>query len=222
MHHRPVNLRLLGELGFRVASSLPVRREDGQSQLRPVEEILARALALRTVCLWVATDESVVPSAMILEGIRSHALNDYFSETEREILRLSRKHAQEEHVGTVGWRLENIWPLAWLLGFEPKPDLSGMFDDSRIPDLLSYFPKVDESRASFLAARRPKSVTEVDGLEDLFYCAHNAVRSAQLGHDTVPKDFDVRTDGRAVYERRHALTWALSPGVAWDEVDLST
>lgn len=52
--------------------------------------------------------------------------------------------------------------------------------------------------------------------KDLFYCAHNAVRSAQLGHDTVPPGFHAVVDGGVVHERRHALTWALSLGVAWE------
>lgn len=68
----------------------------------------------------------------------------------------------------------------------------------------------------------PRKDAEVDALEDLFYCAHNAVRSAQLGHDTVPPGFHAVVDGGVVHERRHALPWALSLGVAWDDTDLST
>ncbi|MDX2015500.1 MAG: DUF4272 domain-containing protein [Myxococcaceae bacterium] len=70
------------------------------------------------------------------------------------------------------------------------------------------------------AAARPLS--DLIQLEDLFYCAHNDVRSAQLGYATVPAAFHPVFDGGVVHERRHALTWALSPGVPWDETDLST
>ena len=59
-------------------------------------------------------------------------------------------------------------------------------------------------------------------MEDLFYCAHNAVRSAQNGGETVPSGYDPVEEGGGVHERRHALTWCLSPGVKWDETDLST
>ena len=63
-------------------------------------------------------------------------------------------------------------------------------------------------------------------MEDLFYCVHNAVRSAQLAmHEEnddavgiVPEGFDPIANGGVIHERRHALTWALSPGVDWDEV----
>lgn len=29
-------------------------------------------------------------------------------------------------------------------------------------------------------------------------------------------------DGGAIHERRHALTWAISDGVSWDDTDLTT
>ena len=63
---------------------------------------------------------------------------------------------------------------------------------------------------------------EVHNLEDLFYCAHNAVRSAQQGSETAPPEFDPIVNGGCIHERRHALTWVLSPGVEWDDTDLST
>ena len=60
-------------------------------------------------------------------------------------------------------------------------------------------------------------------MEDLFYCAHNAVRTAQMGGKAaVPEGFHPVRDGGAIHERRHSLTWALSPGVEWEETDLST
>jgi hypothetical protein len=39
---------------------------------------------------------------------------------------------------------------------------------------------------------------------------------------TVPADFDPIANGGVIHERRHALTWALAPGVSWDDIDLST
>ncbi len=56
----------------------------------------------------------------------------------------------------------------------------------------------------------------------LFYCLHNAVRSAQCGDDTVPPGFDPIGNGGVVHERRHSLTWMLSKGIEWDDTDLST
>lgn len=58
--------------------------------------------------------------------------------------------------------------------------------------------------------------------EDLFYCLHNAVRSAQLGRKTVPLNFDPIMNGGVIHERRHSLTWMVSKDIDWDETDLST
>jgi hypothetical protein len=48
---------------------------------------------------------------------------------------------------------------------------------------------------------------------------HNAVRSAQLGEDTVPEGFHPIANGGVIHERRHALTWAISPGVSWEKTE---
>ena len=88
--------------------------------------------------------------------------------------------------------------------------------------LFDFLPGHDASVSDLVARAQPRSFQEVLELEDLFYCAHNAVRSAQLGRATVPDDFDPISDGGCVHERRHALTWLLSPGVDWDDTDLGT
>ena len=68
-----------------------------------------------------------------------------------------------------------------------------------------------------------KICADIIALEDLFYCAHNAVRSAQTGEaGTVPSGFHPVNNGGVVHERRHGLTWLISAGVAWDDTDLST
>ena len=112
-----------------------------------------------------------------------------------------------------------------ILGFDPPPDpMSGQVPNevSRAV-VLDFLPGLDASVDDLLHAARPRAGEAVVELEDVFYCAHNAVRSAQTGSTTaVPRDFHPVRDGGAIHERRHALTWAISPGVAWEETDLST
>ncbi len=68
-----------------------------------------------------------------------------------------------------------------------------------------------------------RPLREVAQLEDIFYCAHNAVRSAQLGRiEAVPNGFHPVTNGGVVHEKRHSLTWIFSPNVKWNDTDLST
>jgi Domain of unknown function (DUF4272) len=118
-----------------------------------------------------------------------------------------------------------MWALAWVLGFHPPPDpVSGQVSDEISRAIvLDFLPGLDASVDDLLERARPRTQEQVVELEDVFYCAHNAVRSAQTGSTTaVPKDFHPVRDGGAIHERRHSLTWAISPGVKWEETDLST
>ncbi len=196
---RQENLTALKKLGFKVAKSLPTKREN--HGLRPTKEIAARFRALRALFLWVASEEP-----MKRPDVRRALTTE-----ERRVYALSRAKARG-YVDTIGWRLENMWPLAWILGFEQRPPVSGaMIEDATIHALLWEF-EPHEARAE----------RDVLDLEDLFYCAHNAARSAQLGGRTVPVGFDPIAGTGVIHERRHALTWATSPGVKWDDTDLST
>ena len=219
---REKNLATLKRAGFRVAASLPTVRHDGPVRLRPAAEIVGRVAALKALFLWTAAPEENVPTVKLEAFVKRDKLRDHLAAEELEILDLPRAEANEQHADGIGWRLENMWPLAWILGFDPAPPIGGMIDGERINALLQFLPRMDTPLAEFVKSHSPRPVAEVDALEDLFYCAHNAVRSAQLGGDTVPKDFHPVADGGVVHERRQALTWALSPGVDWDDTDVST
>ena len=223
MSLREENLRTLRTRGFRVAASLPSEFQETKPSLRPVEEIAKRALALLSTGEWVCARESQISSARILARIESFGLDEFLCTEDRSILGTPRAEAHEAHIGTIGWCLENVWSLAWVLGFEQQPSLQGMISDETVAELLRFFfAGNDKTLQNFLARIVPRNIHEIRAREDLFYCAHNAARSAQLGENTVPPDFDPISDGGVVHERRHALTWALSPGVAWEDTDLST
>jgi hypothetical protein len=127
-------------------------------------------------------------------------------------------------VDTIGWKLENMWALAWVLGFDPAPTLeAAQIHDEIIGKLFREFlPGLDQSIADLLAKSAPRQAADVVEMEYRFYCAHNAVRSAQLGRKTVPKGFHPVIHGGAIHERRHSLSWCLAPEVAWEDTDLST
>jgi hypothetical protein len=220
---RQENLARLTTLGFTVAPGLPTARSDKPVRLRPLSEVATRLQTLAAVYFWAGVPERMVKDH-VLEGAMLHGrLMDQAMNDDIEILDLTRAEAARKHGNTVGWRLENMWALAWVLGFERAPSLDGQIDDDTRRALLEFvrFPK--ELPAALLKRAKPRSVEEVDRMEDLFYCAHNAVRTAQLGDKTaVPAGFHPVRDGGAIHERRHSLTWVLSPGVEWDETDLST
>ncbi len=215
------NLSKLKILGFQVANNLPLWTK---TTLRPVKEIAVRLMALDAVYTWAYAIEEKASSERLRAYANRNGLFDAMTEEDREVFQMPRTQAQRDFGETVGWCLENTWPLAWALGFGSEPLLSSELIPDAIANslIMQFMPKLDATLEDFLDKAQLREAAKVVALHDLYYCAHNAVRSAQLGRDTVPAKFDVLVGGRMVQERRHALTWILSPGVAWDDADLST
>jgi len=214
----------LAEHGFRCARWLPLHRNAiREDRLRPLEEMAGRLFALNALFLWVVAGEENASSARLFAFVDRNGLRSHLTEEENAILALARDAARREHADTIGWRLENMWPLAWILGFDPAPPFfEGQIPQEVVERMIDEFlPNFDGVLADFGSAKC-RAASEVGELEDLYYCAHNAVRSAQLGEETVPEWFHPVEHGGAIHERRQSLTWALSPGVAWDETDVST
>ena len=124
----------------------------------------------------------------------------------------------------IGWKFENACALAWILGYEEVPDFSGhMLEGDEIKSVvLEFTPQLSADLSHWVSQQKIADVMDVLYVEHTFYCLHNAVRSAQLGGDTVPEGFHPLANGGVIQERRHALTWALSPGVHWSKTDLNT
>ncbi|WP_419811951.1 DUF4272 domain-containing protein [Bacterioplanoides sp.] len=215
------NLNKLSELGFRVASSLPV---SSGSDLRGYKEIASRLYALDAVVCWVVFSEEQTSSDRIKSYVEKNQLNEYMTQEELGIISLPRAEANEQYLNTIGWRLENMWALSWVLGFdiEPLVNIGQLPNEVTKAMIYEFMPGLDSVVDDLLASDKARSLEEIIALEDLYYCAHNAVRSAQLGGATVPENYDPVSDGGAVHERRHSLTWCLSPNENWEETDLST
>ncbi|QUJ66655.1 DUF4272 domain-containing protein [Photobacterium sp. GJ3] len=222
---RKNHVAVLADDGFRVSPDLPLSHEKQPVwQLRSREEIAARLFALDALITWVLMTEENAPSERIRDYVVRNHLRDYMTEQERCIMDFQRESAAHWHTSTIGWRLENMWALAWVLGFEVKPQVNiGQLPDPITQAMIfEFLPGLNASIQDLLEQHKSRSFEEVAELEDLFYCAHNAVRSAQNGGDTVPEHYDPIADGGTIHERRHSLTWCLSPGVSWEETNLST
>lgn len=218
---------ILAAGGFHAAEGLPTagHRAGVPGKLRPIREVALRLMALDALITWVNSPESSVASDRLKAYVERSGLRARLTEDELGILALSRMEAHDLHNDTIGWRLENMWALAWVLGFDPPPDpmLGQIPNDISRAVVLDFLPGLDASIDDLLDAAQPRTIQEVVELEDVFYCAHNAVRSAQTGSTTaVPREFHPVRDGGAIHERRHSLTWAISPGIEWEETDLST
>ena len=215
----------LNQEGFYPAEWMPYA--DLNRDLRPQADIAGRLLALAGVFAWATAPPEAVSRDQLQTFLKRNKLGRWTTDSERKILSLSRDDAKTEFAAMVGWRLENMWPLAWVLGFQRQPDIgsSQIGQDVIHAMLFDFIGGFDATIESLTEAGSIRSSEEVNALEDAFYCAHNAVRGAQFGnseHQVVPPGFDPIADGGIVHERRHSLTWCLSPGTPWDDTDLST
>jgi len=209
--------------GYKFASSLPFKKD---LSLRPMIDIVRRLTAVKAVAFWVCQPEDGVPSATIEDCITRNGLKPYFSKKELPMIEAERTEALNLYSGDIGWSFEGAWSLAWILGFgDALPGIDGeMIDEEIIVELLRDFaPKLDEDLAGWLRKQVPRDEETIVGIEDFFYCVHNAARSAALGNpECVPDWFHPQIGCGVIQERRQGFTWALSPGIPWDDTDLST
>lgn len=77
--------------------------------------------------------------------------------------------------------------------------------------IMFDFVGTDNSVHQFLQNPNRRTVEHVIVMEDRFYCAHNAVQSAQTGEDAVTDRFDRIGHGGVVQKQRHSRTWCLAP-----------
>lgn len=229
---RSHSLAALRAAGFQCAASLP--HGERHPTLRPASEIAVRFAALRALFLFVAAPESEFPESSLLPSITG-TLKPHFTPEELEIISLPRVDAAAQHNANIGWKTENMVALAWVLNHQRSLSYDGSMLSHEIIQYLMTDVIPDESPLeSWLAIVSIRTLDEVLQMEDTFYCLHNAARCAQFPakpswknifskpFKPVPAGFDPIVNGGVIHERRHALTWALSPGTAWDDTDLST
>ena len=212
--------------GFTPSAGLPTfrKRKGIGDGLRPQGEILARLLCSYVTVTWVVATEEAFPSKALLALVEQHGLSDKMTKKEEEILAVKRAEAKRRFGETIGWKMENMWALAWVLGFDSVPDVDqGQIAEETITSLWAFLAPVAKGKGELLKSFERRPLREVAQLEDIFYCAHNAVRSAQLGKlKAVPEGFHPVIHGGTVHEKRHSLTWVLSPSISWVDTDLST
>ncbi|WP_251007439.1 DUF4272 domain-containing protein [Tenacibaculum dicentrarchi] len=212
------NISICLKEGFKPSSSLPTEFD---RKLRPKIEIAQRLNAIKALVLWLMIPIENLENEKILTFIEKNNLKDFMNEEEKEILNKSRD--DEEARNAIGWKFENAWSLAWYFGYK-EPEYTGqMMSGEQMQEILSDFScPIDESIEEWIKNKETVLESELMRKEDLFYCLHNAVRSAQMGGKTVPNGFDPIGNGGVIHERRHSLTWMLSENISWEETDLST
>jgi hypothetical protein len=215
---RKKSLEICVQAGFKPARSLPTTWD---TNLRPAVEIAGRLHAIKAMILWLLVPAENVPDEPILSFITNNKLDAFMSDDELKIFTSPRDDEQLRNA--IGWKFENAWPLAWYFGYD-EPEIYGnmMSGEQMQVILMDFTASLEDNLEEWVSEQTTLSEAEIIQKEDLFYCLHNAVRSAQYGRDTVPKGFDPMANGGVIHERRHSLTWMLSTGTDWDDTDLST
>ncbi len=229
---RDTNLAYLNEHGFKPATWMPLPCLVGSPSdetgfaggvLRPEIEIANRLLCHCAVFAWGAAPANF--GLAISKFIAANDLRKCMTEDELDIVNTSKDDASSQFAHLVGWRLENMWSLAWILGLADTPSATtGQIPEEVSGTLMSLFlPSFSVTAETLLDQGQTQPIEKIVQMEDLFYLAHNAVRAGQTGHiEQLPDHFDPIADGGAIHERRHSLTWSLAPGTEWGETDLST
>ena len=157
----------------------------------------------------------------ILNFIDKNNLKNYMTKEEKVQLDLPRDDEQARN--SIGWKFENAWSLAWYFGYKEPEIMGQMMTGEQMQEILMHHTcPMEEKIEEWISNKKTISEEKLLQKEDLFYCLHNAVRSAQLGGKTVPLGFDPIGNGGVIHERRHSLTWMLSKDIQWAEIDLST
>ncbi len=212
---------MLAERGFECSRWLPINRP---GQVRPHRQIVARAMAIKAIYCWAADINVDFDHSAIQNYVERNNLQEWLETSELPILHERKHKAVQEYSDLMSGKIESLWSLAWMLGYEYPPSYYGgqLPDDFRDEILWTFLPGFDTSVNEVLAQTRLRADQKIIEAEDIFYCAHNAVESARNGLPTVPKHFDPNGPGKAIVQRRHALSWALAPDSIWERTDLST
>ena len=149
------NLDSLKQLGFSPAEWLPL--PELNRDLRNDSEIKGRLFALASLFAWASAPPDALSDELLRNFVESNDLHQHFASEEPEIWAMDRTAALEEHSGSIGWKLENMWALAWVLGFEKDPSLhTGQIQQDIIQDLFFGFVGGLEEPMSALEPKNPR------------------------------------------------------------------
>ena len=198
--------------GIEVPTHLPVLFDpDDLARLRPVEDVVARAVALYAV---IAVREGA-PAQTVRESLDERALSEWLSARERRFIAGPN---DERELAVMSWRVEALAALAWSLALVEELPLDGA--EGVLAEVLAPLDP-DGSRGERAGNLRLRPVEELADRLDAFYCAHWAAREQQLTAHFDP--WPAQLVPGAIQERRHGLEWLFAERrLDWEDIDLST
>lgn len=186
---------ILQREGVPFINHLPIIEDEETAQIRSVEEVAQRAMALNMV----AVKGEGLDQERVLEIIEQYNLSNAFSPKELEFIKNETPSRQDSIKFT--WRYESYWVLLWALNY---------IDELSRPDKICNVPRavsimVDRTADKFINQANLRTTGEILDATDLIYRYDWACVDARLNGKPAPAGLE----SGVVYERHYALNWLI-------------
>jgi Domain of unknown function (DUF4272) len=190
--------------------NLPLVAPEAEVQLRTVEAVAQRALAL----MLVAAKGEGLEQEIVALVMADYGIEPLLSPDELAFIQ-NADPSQQDRVNFC-WRYESLAVMLWALGYQAKLEYPEVICD--VPGSIGIIQE-SGSYAGFLAGARLRSAAEILDQNDLTYRMHWAVVDARLRGQEAPS---AMLPG-VVYERHYALNWLIAyQDSDWDDVGTDT
>jgi hypothetical protein len=196
--------------GVPFVAHLPVIGDEETAQIRSLEEVAWRAMALNIV----AVKGEGLEQVRVLEIMEQYKLEHALTPKEREFI-LNDEPSEHDRI-QFAWRYECYWVLLWALSY---------IEELGRPDQICDVPRavrvmVDRTAEEFIRDGKLRSASEILDATDLIYRYDWACVDARLKGKPAPAGLDAGV----VMERHHALNWLVgyADNAEWDDVSTDT
>lgn len=201
---------ILQKEGVPFIAHLPIIEDEESAQIRSLEEVAWRAMALNIV----AVKGEGLEQERVLEIIKQYNLEHAFSPKEREFIH-NDKPSERELINFT-WKYESYWVLLWALSY---------IEELSRPDQICDVPQavrlmVDRTAEEFIRDAKLRSTSEILDATDLIYRYDWACADARINGRPAP----AKLEASVVYERHYALNWLIgyAENADWDDVSTDT
>lgn len=196
--------------GVAFIAHLPVIEDEETAQIRFLEEVAWRAMALNIV----AVKGEGLEQKRVLEIVKRYKLEPAFTPKEREFIFNSEPSEHDRIQFT--WRYEGYWVLLWALSY---------IEELGRPDQICDVPRavqimVERTAQEFIRDAKLRNASEILDATGLIYRYDWACVDARVNGRPAPAGLDAGV----VVERHHALNWLVgyADKAEWDDVSTDT
>lgn len=184
-------------LGVRIHEHLPPIEAEDQVELRSIDEVFKRLIAL-----WSVAGTAMLPgNTYFREYVVENNLQGWLSKRELEFL--LREQPNKQQTIQFSWQLEALYFLGWCAGlFE---HIAIPIVESSVKEFMDIFPQKKELPDQLRSAIQLRKKSDVLDQADLLYRLHWAVRNFRLSaSETTPS-----VNGGIVQEWHRAANWMI-------------